>query len=62
MAAVIGENAFRPADLSARYGGEEFAIVMPETDHEGPERWLNDSVMVSRGFDCLTVLLASDLR
>jgi diguanylate cyclase (GGDEF)-like protein len=38
MAAVIGENAFRPADLSARYGGEEFAIVMPETDHEGPRK------------------------
>jgi diguanylate cyclase (GGDEF)-like protein len=35
VAAVIGENAFRPADLSARYGGEEFAIIMPETDQDG---------------------------
>jgi diguanylate cyclase (GGDEF)-like protein len=35
VASVIGENAFRPADLSARYGGEEFAIIMPETDHKG---------------------------
>lgn len=34
VAAVIGENAFRPADLSARYGGEEFAIIMPETEQE----------------------------
>jgi diguanylate cyclase (GGDEF)-like protein len=34
VASVIGENAFRPADLSARYGGEEFAIIMPETDHK----------------------------
>lgn len=35
VASVIGENAFRPADLSARYGGEEFAIIMPETDQGG---------------------------
>jgi len=35
VAAVIGENAFRPADLAARYGGEEFAIIMPETSLEG---------------------------
>ncbi|WP_300177259.1 diguanylate cyclase [Bradyrhizobium sp.] len=35
VAAIIGETAFRPADLSARYGGEEFAIIMPETDHKG---------------------------
>jgi diguanylate cyclase (GGDEF)-like protein len=35
VAAVVGENAFRPADVSARYGGEEFAIIMPETDHAG---------------------------
>lgn len=35
VAAVIGENTFRPADLSARYGGEEFATIMPETDQEG---------------------------
>jgi diguanylate cyclase (GGDEF)-like protein len=35
VAAVIGENALRPADLSARYGGEEFAIIMPETDTGG---------------------------
>ena len=35
VASVIGENAFRPADLSARYGGEEFAIIMPETDQDG---------------------------
>jgi diguanylate cyclase (GGDEF)-like protein/PAS domain S-box-containing protein len=34
VAAIIGETAFRPADLSARYGGEEFAIIMPETDHK----------------------------
>ena len=35
VAAVIGENTFRPADLSARYGGEEFATIKPETDQEG---------------------------
>lgn len=35
VAAVIGENAFRPTDLAARYGGEEFAIILPETDREG---------------------------
>src|SRR5665647_2847120 len=38
VAAVIGENALRPADLSARYGGEEFAIIMPETDHKGARK------------------------
>jgi diguanylate cyclase (GGDEF)-like protein len=38
VAAVIGENAFRPADLSARYGGEEFATIMPETDHTGARK------------------------
>lgn len=32
LAAVIGENAFRPTDLAARYGGEEFAIILPETE------------------------------
>jgi diguanylate cyclase (GGDEF)-like protein len=35
VASIIGETAFRPADLSARYGGEEFAIIMPETDQKG---------------------------
>lgn len=35
VAAVLGENASRPADLSARYGGEEFAIIMPETNRRG---------------------------
>lgn len=35
VAAVIGENAFRPTDLAARYGGEEFAIILPETEPEG---------------------------
>jgi diguanylate cyclase (GGDEF)-like protein len=35
VAAVVGENVLRPADLSARYGGEEFAIIMPETDRNG---------------------------
>jgi len=34
IAAIIGSNALRPADLAARYGGEEFAIIMPDT---GPE-------------------------
>lgn len=38
VAAVIGENALRPADLSARYGGEEFATIMPETDQEGARK------------------------
>ena len=38
VAAAIGENAFRPADLSARYGGEEFAIIMPETDPDGARK------------------------
>ena len=38
VAAVIGENALRPADLSARYGGEEFATIMPETDHKGARK------------------------
>jgi diguanylate cyclase (GGDEF)-like protein len=35
VAAVIGGNALRPADLAARYGGEEFAIIMPDTEPEG---------------------------
>lgn len=35
VAAIVGENVLRPADLSARYGGEEFAIIMPETDPDG---------------------------
>ncbi len=38
VAAVIGENALRPADLSARYGGEEFATIMPETDTDGARK------------------------
>jgi diguanylate cyclase (GGDEF)-like protein len=38
VATVIGENTFRPADLSARYGGEEFAIIMPETDNSGARK------------------------
>jgi len=38
VAAVIGENGLRPADLSARYGGEEFATIMPETDHKGARK------------------------
>jgi len=38
VAAVVGENSLRPADLSARYGGEEFAIIMPETDHRGARK------------------------
>jgi diguanylate cyclase (GGDEF)-like protein len=38
VAAAIGENASRPADLSARYGGEEFAIIMPETDPKGARK------------------------
>ena len=32
LAAVIGENAFRPTDLAARYGGEEFAVILTETE------------------------------
>jgi diguanylate cyclase (GGDEF)-like protein/PAS domain S-box-containing protein len=35
VASVVGQNIFRPADLSARYGGEEFAVIMPETDQKG---------------------------
>jgi diguanylate cyclase (GGDEF)-like protein len=38
VAALVGENALRPADLSARYGGEEFAIIMPETENEGARK------------------------
>ena len=38
VAALIGENALRPADLSARYGGEEFATIMPETDMNGARK------------------------
>jgi diguanylate cyclase (GGDEF)-like protein len=38
VAALIGENTLRPADLSARYGGEEFATIMPETDHKGARK------------------------
>lgn len=34
VAAAIGDNSFRPGDLSARYGGEEFAIIMPATDQK----------------------------
>lgn len=35
VAAVLGRNVRRPADLAARYGGEEFALILPETDAEG---------------------------
>jgi diguanylate cyclase (GGDEF)-like protein len=35
VAAALGENNLRPADLPARYGGEEFAVIMPETNHKG---------------------------
>ena|SRR5947209_4592608 len=38
VAAAVGKNALRPADLSARYGGEEFAIIMPETDGAGARK------------------------
>jgi diguanylate cyclase (GGDEF)-like protein len=38
VAAVIGENALRPADLSARYGGEEFATIMPDTEDNGARK------------------------
>jgi diguanylate cyclase (GGDEF)-like protein len=38
VAAVVGETAHRPADLSARYGGEEFATIMPETDQNGARK------------------------
>jgi diguanylate cyclase (GGDEF)-like protein len=35
VAAIIGENVKRPADLAARYGGEEFAVVLPDTGAKG---------------------------
>jgi two-component system, chemotaxis family, response regulator WspR len=35
VAAILGRNVRRPADLAARYGGEEFALILPETDAEG---------------------------
>lgn len=35
VAAIIAQNAKRPADLAARYGGEEFALILPNTDAEG---------------------------
>jgi len=35
VAAVMGDQVFRPTDLAARYGGEEFAVVMPTTDLDG---------------------------
>jgi diguanylate cyclase (GGDEF)-like protein len=35
VAAVIAEEAKRPADLAARYGGEEFMTVLPDTDLKG---------------------------
>jgi diguanylate cyclase (GGDEF)-like protein/PAS domain S-box-containing protein len=35
IAAVLGGNGRRPADLPARYGGEEFAVILPETDQDG---------------------------
>jgi len=35
VAAIVGAQALRPADLAARYGGEEFAIILPETDGAG---------------------------
>ncbi len=35
VAAALGEQVFRPADLAARYGGEEFVVIMPTTDLDG---------------------------
>ena len=32
VAAVLGANLRRAADLVARFGGEEFAVILPETD------------------------------
>ena len=35
LAATIGREVHRPADLAARYGGEEFAVLLPDTDGAG---------------------------
>lgn len=35
IAAQIGANVRRPADVAARYGGEEFAVLLPGTRGEG---------------------------
>ncbi|MFW6357922.1 MAG: diguanylate cyclase domain-containing protein [Chroococcales cyanobacterium] len=35
VAAMLTNNAKRPADLPARYGGEEFSVILPNTTSEG---------------------------
>lgn len=38
VAAILVEQAKRPADVAARYGGEEFALLLPNTDAAGCKR------------------------
>ena len=38
VAAVIGDQARRPGDVTARYGGEEFIVLLSQTDRAGVAR------------------------
>jgi len=38
VAAVLSDNARRPADLAARYGGEEFSIIAANTDRSNAKQ------------------------
>ena len=39
LVADVLRDFSRDIDAPARYGGEELAVVLPQTDSEGAERW-----------------------